>query len=105
MRIDAWGALVKYPLTDYEQTLRRLAVSDDRLVVSLLAQRDAVIGSVQRDEHVRPLLRLAAPLLARAVGFTWTQSSTEIRGLARTSIMRANRGHSQQTFTHRVRAM
>jgi 4-carboxymuconolactone decarboxylase len=47
-------------LTDYEQTLRRLAVSDDRLVASLLAQTDAAIGAKRRDEHVRPLLCLAA---------------------------------------------
>jgi 4-carboxymuconolactone decarboxylase len=60
MRTDAWDVLLKSPLTDYEQTLRRLAVSDDRVVASLLAQSDAVIGDGRRDEQVRPLFRLAA---------------------------------------------
>jgi 4-carboxymuconolactone decarboxylase len=47
-------------LTDYEQTLRRLAVGEDRLVATLLSQSDAFIGGGRRDEQLRPLFRLAA---------------------------------------------
>jgi 4-carboxymuconolactone decarboxylase len=47
-------------VTDYPQTLRRLAVADDRLVASALAQSDPVVGGAQRDERIRALLRLAA---------------------------------------------
>lgn len=60
MRTDAWDVLLKFPLTDYEQTLRRLALSDDRLVSSLLTRSEAVIGGGRRDEPLRPLFRLAA---------------------------------------------
>jgi 4-carboxymuconolactone decarboxylase len=47
-------------MTDYELTLRRLAVSDDRLVASLLAQSDPAIGGERDAEPMRPLFRLAA---------------------------------------------
>jgi 4-carboxymuconolactone decarboxylase len=47
-------------MTDYELTLRRLAVSDDRLVASLLAQSKHAIAGGSRDEQMRPLFRLAA---------------------------------------------
>ena len=57
MRTDAWDVLIGSPLTDYEQTLRRLAVSDDRLVASL-AQNDAVIGGERRDERRVPCFGL-----------------------------------------------
>jgi 4-carboxymuconolactone decarboxylase len=60
MRTDPWDVLLKSPLTDYEQTLRRLAVSDDRLVAALLTRSDAVVGDRRHDEQLRPLFRLAA---------------------------------------------
>ena len=60
MRTDAWDVVLNSPLTDYEQTLRRLAVSDDQLLGSLLTRSDAVIGGGRRDEQLRPLFRLAA---------------------------------------------
>jgi len=47
-------------MTDYERTLRRLAVSDDRLVASILAQSEHAPGVGRRGEEMRPLLRLAA---------------------------------------------
>lgn len=47
-------------MTDYEQTLRRLAVSDDRLVTSLLAQGDPNIGGGCGGAQMRALFRLAA---------------------------------------------
>jgi 4-carboxymuconolactone decarboxylase len=60
MRADASSGLVGAEMTDYEWTLRRLAISDDRLVASLLAQRDADIGGSSRDASIRALVRLAA---------------------------------------------
>ena len=54
------GALIRSALTDYEQTLRRLAVSDDRLIAFLLVKGDAVIGGERHDERTCPLFRLAA---------------------------------------------
>jgi 4-carboxymuconolactone decarboxylase len=51
-------------VTDYPHTLRRLAVADDRLVASALAQSNPVVGGAQRDERTRALCRLAA-LIAR----------------------------------------
>jgi 4-carboxymuconolactone decarboxylase len=60
MRTDDWDVLLKSPLTDYEQTLRRLAVSDDRLVASLVTRSDAAIGAERHGEELRPLFRLAA---------------------------------------------
>jgi 4-carboxymuconolactone decarboxylase len=47
-------------MTDHERTLRRLAVGDDQLVASILAQSDPIVGGGPRDEQMRPLLRLAA---------------------------------------------
>jgi hypothetical protein len=60
MHVEAWDVLLNAPLIDYEQTLRRLAVSDHRLVASVLMQSDAVSGLGRRDEELRPLFRLAA---------------------------------------------
>jgi 4-carboxymuconolactone decarboxylase len=47
-------------MTDYELTLRRLAVSDDRLVASTLAQSEPATGIGSRGEQMRPLFQLAA---------------------------------------------
>jgi 4-carboxymuconolactone decarboxylase len=47
-------------MTDYERTLRRLAVSDDRLVASLLAQSEPAIDVGRRGEPMYSLFRLAA---------------------------------------------
>jgi 4-carboxymuconolactone decarboxylase len=55
-------------MTDYERTLRRLAVSDDRLVASLLGQSVPEVGGGYGDPHVRPLFRLAALI---AIEGTW----------------------------------
>jgi 4-carboxymuconolactone decarboxylase len=60
MRADAGHVLIDPTVTDYEGTLRRLAVSDDRLVASLVTQNDAVFGGERRQEQMRPLFRLAA---------------------------------------------
>jgi 4-carboxymuconolactone decarboxylase len=53
-------------MTDYEQTLQRLAVSDDRLVASLLAQPDPDIGASCDTERMRALFRLAALIAGEA---------------------------------------
>lgn len=63
-------------VTDYPQTLRRLAVADDQLVASALAQSDPVVGGAQRDERTRSLLRLAA-LIAGAGTSPSYQSAVE----------------------------
>jgi 4-carboxymuconolactone decarboxylase len=47
-------------MTDHERTLRRLAVSDNQLVASIVAESDPVVGGGRRDEQMRHLLRLAA---------------------------------------------
>jgi 4-carboxymuconolactone decarboxylase len=47
-------------MTDYEQTLQRLAVSDDRLVASLLSQSHPKIGASCDAERIGALFRLAA---------------------------------------------
>jgi hypothetical protein len=47
-------------MRDYERTLWRLAVSDDRLVASVLGQSDAAVGVGCADARMRPLFRLAA---------------------------------------------
>ncbi len=60
MRADVWNVLLHCALTDYEQTLRRLAVGDDRLIALLQAQSDVVTEHARRDEQLRPLFRLAA---------------------------------------------
>jgi 4-carboxymuconolactone decarboxylase len=57
---DAWYLLLNAAVTDYDRTLSRLAVSDDRLVASVLAQSDPTIAGARRDQHMRPLFRLAA---------------------------------------------
>jgi 4-carboxymuconolactone decarboxylase len=59
-RAEPWHVLLNAAVTDYERTLSRLAVSDDRLVASILAQSDPAIAGVRRDEQMRPLFRLAA---------------------------------------------
>jgi alkylhydroperoxidase/carboxymuconolactone decarboxylase family protein YurZ len=53
-------------MTDYEQTLQRLAVSDDRLLASLLAQTDADVAANHRDAQLRALCRLAALIACEA---------------------------------------
>jgi 4-carboxymuconolactone decarboxylase len=61
MRADARDVLLNSAMTDYERTLRRLAVSDDRFVASMLTQSDPVFGGgSRRDERMHPLFRLAA---------------------------------------------
>jgi 4-carboxymuconolactone decarboxylase len=60
MRGDAWHVLLNSVMADFEETLRRLAVSDDRLVASMLAQSDPAIGPGHPGEQLRPLFRLAA---------------------------------------------
>jgi 4-carboxymuconolactone decarboxylase len=53
-------------VTDYAQTLQRLAVSDDRLVASLLAPREDEIGGSRREAQLRALFRLAALIAGEA---------------------------------------
>jgi 4-carboxymuconolactone decarboxylase len=53
-------------MTDYEQTLQRLAVSDDTLVASLLSQRTPDIGASCDTERMRALFRLAALIAGEA---------------------------------------
>ena len=60
MRSDATAGLLNPGMTDYEQTLQRLAVSDDRQLGSLLAQTDADAAGSHRDAQMRALFRLAA---------------------------------------------
>ncbi|MGB0095558.1 MAG: hypothetical protein WBP81_23850 [Solirubrobacteraceae bacterium] len=47
-------------MTDHAQTLRRLALNDDQLVASLLAQSHPEIAGCCRDAQTLALLRLAA---------------------------------------------
>lgn len=47
-------------MTDYERMLRQLAVSDERLVASLLAQDDPAVTDRRSCEQTRPLFQLAA---------------------------------------------
>jgi 4-carboxymuconolactone decarboxylase len=47
-------------MTDYEQTLQRLAISDDMLVASLLSQTHPNVGGSCDAERMRALFRLAA---------------------------------------------
>jgi 4-carboxymuconolactone decarboxylase len=47
-------------MTDYERMLRKLAVSDKRLVASLLAQSEPVVADRRRAEQTHPLFQLAA---------------------------------------------
>jgi 4-carboxymuconolactone decarboxylase len=60
MRADAYHLLLAASMADYQQSLRRLALNDERLVASLLAQSDPELGSVCADPEVRYLFRLAA---------------------------------------------
>jgi 4-carboxymuconolactone decarboxylase len=60
MRAPAGGVLLNFGMTDYEQTLQRLAVSDDRLVASLLSESHPKIGASCDTERIRALFRLAA---------------------------------------------
>lgn len=47
-------------MADHEQTLRRLAVNDDSVVASILAQRDPAAGITCQDARTLALVRLAA---------------------------------------------
>jgi 4-carboxymuconolactone decarboxylase len=51
-------------MTDYRQTLQRLAVSDDTLVASLLSQNHPSIGASCDTERICALFRLAALIAA-----------------------------------------
>jgi len=53
-------------MTDYERTLRRLAVSDDTLVASLLSQSTPDIGGDCHEAQLRSLFRLAALIAGEA---------------------------------------
>jgi LuxR family transcriptional regulator, maltose regulon positive regulatory protein len=60
---DARGPLQRSNLRsmrDHEQTLRRLALNDEKLVASMLAQNDGAIGGGCRDPQTLALVRLAA---------------------------------------------
>jgi hypothetical protein len=59
MRTDVCHVLLNAAVTGYERTLSRLAVSDDRLATSKLAQSDPAIAGVRRYEQ---MLRLSQPL-------------------------------------------
>jgi 4-carboxymuconolactone decarboxylase len=58
-------------MTDYEQTLRRLAVSDDRLLASLVAQSDPAIAASARDAQVHALVRLGALIAIEGSGASY----------------------------------
>ena len=66
MRSAAGGALLNSGMTDYERTLRRLAVSDDTLVASLLSHSNPKIGGSCDTERMRALFRLAALIAGEA---------------------------------------
>jgi 4-carboxymuconolactone decarboxylase len=53
-------------MTNYEQTLQKLAVSDERLVASLLSQSHPNIGASSDTERIRALFRLAALIAGEA---------------------------------------
>ena len=55
-------------MTDHEQTLRRLAVHDDKLVASLLAQRDPAIDGCSQDLRTLAFVRLAALFATTGAG-------------------------------------
>jgi 4-carboxymuconolactone decarboxylase len=80
MRSAAWGVLLNTGMTDYEQTLQRLAVSDDRLVASLLAQLAPDVGGDCHEAQMRALFRLAA--LIAAEGTTASYQSVVESALA-----------------------
>jgi len=60
MRTSAAGVLLSTGMTDYERTLRRLAVSDDTLVTSLLGQSTPDTGGNCHQTQMHALFRLAA---------------------------------------------
>jgi 4-carboxymuconolactone decarboxylase len=66
MRANATDGLLNPGMTDYEQTLQRLAVSDDRLLASLLAQTDPDVAGSHRDAQMRALFRLAVLIASEA---------------------------------------
>jgi 4-carboxymuconolactone decarboxylase len=53
-------------MTDHEQTLQKLAVSDETLVASLLSQSHPNIGASSDTERIRALFRLAALIAGEA---------------------------------------
>lgn len=59
MRAHAYYGLLAAGMADYEQTLRRLAINDERVVASL-AQSEPELGGVCADPEMRALVRLAA---------------------------------------------
>jgi hypothetical protein len=58
MRADAWHVLFIAAVTDYERTLSRLAVSDDRLVASTLAQSDPLSPACAATSRCAPCFAL-----------------------------------------------
>jgi 4-carboxymuconolactone decarboxylase len=66
MRWPAGGVLLNSGMTNYEQTLQRLAVSDDTLVASLLTQSHPNVGASSDTERIRALFRLAALIAGEA---------------------------------------
>jgi len=58
-------------MTDYEQTLRRLAVSDDRLLASLVAQSDPAIAASARDAQIHALVRPGALIAIEGSGASY----------------------------------
>lgn len=59
MRADAYYVLLAAGMADYEQTLQRLAINDERALASL-AQSDPGLCGVCADPEMRALLRLGA---------------------------------------------
>ena len=59
MRAHAYCGLLATGMAHYEQTLRRLAIDDERVVASV-AQGAPELGGVCADPEVRALVRLAA---------------------------------------------
>jgi 4-carboxymuconolactone decarboxylase len=64
MRTSARRVVLASAVPDYPHTLRRLAVADDQLVATALAQSSPAAGGAQGDQRMRALCRLAA-LIAR----------------------------------------
>lgn len=81
-------------MADHQQTMRRLALSDDQLVVSLLTQSDPDLGG-GGDPRIRALVRLAA-LIASQATCTSYQSVVE-SALATGEIGGADRGWREIT--------
>jgi 4-carboxymuconolactone decarboxylase len=55
-------------MTDHEETLRRLAVHDDKLVASLLAQGDPAVDGCCQDPQTLAFVRLAALIATTGTG-------------------------------------